>query len=223
MPGSARSSDEIDDRADHRSGFGIAEPPHAGGKVARLDVENQEAAMILDRVPRRGLAQPGAEVDLGHLGLDERRTSSRPPPGAARSGVRHAGCAGAHLLRFERFDVFNAIDDAAADLEKAGTLPDPPPTLQRAMADIPALATSACVDVRLASRRSSRSIERESEDAKRSVTRRGDRKGTAGDQHRKIAGRRGIVGGQRGMETEWPGAKRADTDHDPQRCDTRSR
>ena len=36
MAGGARSSDEIDDRADDRSGLRASEPPHAGGKVARL-------------------------------------------------------------------------------------------------------------------------------------------------------------------------------------------
>ena len=43
MAGSAHSGDEIDDRADDRGGLRASKPPHAGGKVARLDAVLDQA------------------------------------------------------------------------------------------------------------------------------------------------------------------------------------
>ena len=102
--------------------------PVAVGEAAnaRNDVEDEEAAVILECIVRRGLAEPGTQVRsrsravcdegmiIAHL---HRRVTQR---------------AGAQLLGLVGFDVTEAVDDPAADFQKPRSLPGPAPAFQSA-------------------------------------------------------------------------------------------
>ena len=53
-----------------------------------------------------------------------------------RRGAGRGG-AGADLLGLVRFDILEAVPDAAAQFHEAGAIADPAPALQRAGADVP--------------------------------------------------------------------------------------